>query len=323
MAKQNIIVEMRELMRRANYAIRTEQAYCDWVKRFIYFHHIRARETLTVEAKQKVEDFLSHLATHGNVAASTQNQALNALVYLYREVLKQPFEGVNPARTRKEMRIPVVLTREEVKQVLGCMRMGTSSLVVKLLYGCGLRISEAVRLRVQDIDYGFKQITVRDGKGLKDRVTPLPQKVIGLLQSHLESTKVLFERDIKAGCGTVYLPYALAKKYPNAEKEWGWQYVFPARTVSVDPRSGVTQRHHLDQSVVNKAIKTVIRQVNINKKVSSHTFRHSFATHLLQRGVDIRTIQSLLGHSNIETTLIYTHVLNQGADGVQSPLDDL
>jgi integron integrase len=236
------------------------------------------------------------------------------LVYFYREVLLSPFEGVKAARSRKEPRIPVVLTREEVKLILGFMKTGTSSLVVKLLYGCGLRITEAVRLRVQDIDYGFKQITVRNAKGMKDRVTPLPAMATHLLEDHLRGIKMVFEADIKAGFGAVYLPHALAKKYPNAAKNWQWQYVFPAHSLSVDPRSGVTRRHHLDQSVVNKAIKTAVRRTDINKRVSAHTFRHSFATHLLQRGTNIRTIQSLLGHANLETTMIYTHVLKQDGD---------
>ena len=257
-----------------------------------------------------------------NVAASTQNQAFNALVFLYRQVLKQPLEGVDAARTRKERRVPVVLTREEVKLVLAFLE-GTSDLVVKLLYGGGLRISEGVRVRVQDIDYGFKQITVRNGKGLSDRVTPLSASLEPLLYNHLERVKAIHDQDLMEGHGAVYLPYALSRKYPNAEKEWQWQYVFPSRNLSNDPRSGVIRRHHIDQSVVNKAIKQAVRKAGIVKKVSAHTFRHSFATHLLQRGTDIRTIQSLLGHKDLETTMIYTHVLKQGGEGVLSPLDDL
>lgn len=266
--------------------------------------------------------FLTHLAVQANVAASTQNQAFNALIFLYTQVLKQPLEGVDAARTRKEKRIPVVLTREEVKLVLALME-GTPDLVVKLLYGGGLRITEAVRLRVQDIDYGFKQITVRNGKGLSERVTPFPESLAPLLHNHLERVKAIHERDLAEGFGTVYLPNALSRKYPNAEKEWQWQYVFPSNRLSVDPRSGITRRHHIDQSTVNRAIKQAVRKAGIAKKVSAHTFRHSFATHLLQRGTDIRTIQSLLGHKDLETTMIYTHVLKQGGEGVVSPLDDL
>ncbi len=322
MSKQNLLSEMRDVLRRMHYSIHTERSYCDWVKRFIQFHHLQARESLFVDAEKKVEDYLSHLAVQANVAASTQNQALNALIFLYKQVLKQPLTGVKATRSRQEPRIPVVLTRDEVKQVLGFMS-GTAALVVKLLYGCGLRISEAVRLRVQDIDHGYQQITVRDGKGMKDRVTPLPELAIALLKDHLTGVKVIFEQDLNEGFGAVYLPQALAQEYPNAAREWPWQYVFPARSLAVDPRSGITRRHHLDQSVVNKAIKTAVRRAKVDKKVSAHTFRHSFATHLLQRGTDIRTIQSLLGHKDLETTMIYTHVLKLGGEGVVSPLDDL
>lgn len=310
------------MLRRLHYSIHTERAYCDWISRFVRFHHLQSRQTLLVESEKKVEDFLTHLAVQANVAASTQNQAFNALVFLYKRVLNYPLEGVEATRSRKEKRIPVVLTREEVKQVLTLLE-GTSELLVKLLYGSGLRITEAVRLRVQDIDYGYKQVTVRNGKGMKDRVTSFPQKLEPLLRNHMERVKEIHDQDLAAGYGAVYLPYALARKYPNAEKEWLWQYAFPSRNLSEDPRSGVTRRHHIDQSVVNKAIKQAVRKAGIVKKVSAHTFRHSFATHLLQRGTDIRTIQSLLGHKDLETTMIYTHVLKQGGEGVISPLDDL
>jgi len=318
----NILGEVRGILRRLHYSIHTEKAYCDWIIRFIKFHYLQERKALLIEPEKKVEDFLTYLAVQANVAASTQNQAFNALIFLYTRVLEQPLEGVDAARTRKEKKIPVVLTREEVKLVLSLM-VGTSDLVVKLLYGCGLRITEAVRLRVQDIDYGFKQITVRNGKGLSDRVTPLPESIVPLLHNHLERVKAIHGRDLAEGFGTVYLPHALSRKYPHAEKEWQWQYVFPSSRLSIDPRSGITQRHHIDQSVINKAIKQAVRQAGIVKKVSAHTFRHSFATHLLQRGTDIRTIQSLLGHKDLETTMIYTHVLKQGGEGVISPLDDL
>ncbi|WP_338070298.1 integron integrase [Bathymodiolus platifrons methanotrophic gill symbiont] len=260
----------------------TERAYCDWIMRFIRFHHLQERESLLVEPEKKVEDFLTHLAVQANVAASTQNQAFNALVFLYKQVLKHPLEGVDAARTSKEKRVPVVLTREEVKLVLAFLE-GTSDLVVKLLYGGGLRITEAMRLRVQDIDYGFKQITVRNGKGLSDRVTPFSESLMPLLTNHLERVKAIHEQDLKDGHGAIYLPFALSRKYPNAEKEWPWQYVFPSRNLSNDPRSEVTRRHHIDQSTVNKAIKQAVRKAGISKKVSAHTFRHSFATHLLQR----------------------------------------
>ncbi|MCF6259639.1 MAG: integron integrase [Gammaproteobacteria bacterium] len=319
---KDLLTEMRDLMRRLHYSIHTERAYCDWAARFVRFHQMKARDALFVDAEKNVEDFLTHLAVQEAVAASTQNQAFNALVFLYKRVLLQPLENVSATRSRREPRIPVVLMREEVKQVLTLLE-GTAELVVKLLYGCGLRITEAVRLRVQDIDYGYKQVTVRNGKGNKDRVTPFPAILESLLKNHLERVMAVHERDLEDGFGAVYLPYALARKYPNAEKEWNWQYVFPSRKLSEDPRSGMTRRHHVDQSVVNKAIRQAVRTAEITKKVSAHTFRHSFATHLLQRGTDIRTIQSLLGHRDVQTTMIYTHVLKQGGEGVVSPLEDL
>ncbi len=321
-SSKKLLTEMRDLMRRLHYSIHTERAYCDWVSRFVCFHQLESRDALCVDAESKVEAFLTHLAVQESVAASTQNQAFNALVFLFTRVLERPLENVSAARSRKEPRIPVVLTREEVKQVLALLE-GTSELVVKLLYGCGLRITEAVRLRVQDIDYGYKQVTVRNGKGNRDRVTPFPGSLEPLIKNHLERVQLIHEQDLQKGYGAVYLPSSLARKYPQAETEWNWQYVFPSRKLSEDPRSKVTRRHHLDQSVVNKAIKQAVRRVGIAKKVSAHTFRHSFATHLLQRGTDIRTIQSLLGHKDLQTTMIYTHVLKQGGEGVASPLDDL
>ncbi|MBC8257508.1 MAG: integron integrase [SAR324 cluster bacterium] len=309
-------------MKREHYSVNTERTYCDWIKQFVKFHCLQTRESLFVEAENKVEKFLTYLATEREVSASTQNQAFNALVFLYKRVLEMPLENVRATRSRKEARIPVVLTREEVKQVLQLLD-GVPELVVKLLYGSGLRITEAVRLRVQDLDIGFKQVTVRNGKGMKDRVTPFPVNLEFALSNHLERVKLIHKKDLSQGFGTVYLPYALDRKYPNAEREWNWQYVFPGRGLSKDPRSEIIRRHHVDQSVINKAIKKAVRKLGIYKKVSAHTFRHSFATHLLQRGTDIRTIQSLLGHKDLETTMIYTHVLKQGGEGVVSPLDDL
>ena len=321
-ANQTLLGEISDLMKREHYSVNTERTYCDWIKQFVKFHCLQTRESLFVEAENKVEKFLTYLATEREVAASTQNQAFNALVFLYKRVLEMPLENVRATRSRKEARIPVVLTREEVKQVLPLLD-GVPELVVKLLYGSGLRITEAVRLRVQDLDFGFKQVTVRNGKGMKDRVTPFPETLTGPLHNHLEKMKMIHEKDLMQGYGTVYLPYALDKKYPNAEREWNWQFVFPGRSLSKDPRSGTIRRHHVDQSVINKAIKKAVRKLGIYKKVSAHTFRHSFATHLLQRGTDIRTIQSLLGHKDLETTMIYTHVLKQGGEGVVSPLDVL
>lgn len=321
-SKVGLLDEMRNLLRRLGYAYRTEETYCDWVRRFIKFHQIKARDVLLVDSEVKVEQFLTDLAIVKNVAPSTQNQALNALVFLFTRVLKRPLENVNASRARKEPRIPVVLSTDEVTQILTLIN-GTTGLIVKLLYASGLRISEAVRLRVQDVDFGFKQITVRDGKGKKDRVTPLATSIMAALQSHLERVKLIHQQDLSKGFGSVHLPFALAKKYPSADKDLGWQYVFPSRSIALDPRSRLRRRHHVDQSVINKAIKRAVRECDILKKVSAHTFRHSFATHLLQTGTDIRTIQSLLGHADLQTTMIYTHVLKQGGEGVISPLDKL
>ena len=320
--KPSLLDEMRSKLRREGYAFSTENSYCDWVKRFVKFHGFVDRDAMLIESSQKVEQFLTHLAVEQSVAPSTQNQALNALVYCYSKVLQAPFSDVKASRSRKEPRIPVVLTKEEVAQILSVME-GSAGLITKLLYAGGLRITEAVRLRVQDIDFGFKQITVRDGKGKKDRVTPLANNLIPLLESQLQKVKTVHLQDLDKGYGSVYLPHALAKKYPNADKTLNWQYAFPSRNLAQDPRSEEIRRHHIDQSVVNKAIKRAVEQCGIAKKVSAHTFRHSFATHLLQTGTDIRTIQSLLGHADLQTTMIYTHVLKQGGQGVVSPFDSL
>lgn len=321
-SKSFLLDEMRIILRREGYAYSTENSYCDWVKRFIRFHGFSSRDEMLFSAASKVEAFLTYLAVNQNVAPATQNQALNALSFCYNKVLNTPFSDVKPSRSRKEPRIPVVLSKSEVNHILALMN-GTSALITKLLYASGLRITEAVRLRVQDIDFAYKQITVRDGKGKKDRVTPLANNLVSLLESQIEKVKVLHQQDLKSGFGAVYLPYALAKKYPNADKDLGWQYLFPSSKLAVDPRTDKTRRHHADQSVINKGIKRAVKQCGINKKVSAHTFRHSFATHLLQTGTDIRTIQALLGHANLQTTMIYTHVLKQGGEGVISPFDKL
>jgi integron integrase len=248
---------------------------------------------------------------------------MNALVCLYKRALNHALpDRINAIRASKKINVPVVMTREEVAAVLALMD-GTAQLVAKLLYGSGLRIMEAVRLRVKDIDDQMKQLTVRSGKGDKDRFTTCPATLIPLLQNHLAGVRTLHQQDLVQGYGEVYLPHALARKYPTTAKEWGWQYVFPARNLAVDPRAGITRRHHVDPSVINKAIKVAVRRAGLTKHISAHTFRHSFATHLLQRGTDIRTIQQLLGHNDVATTMIYTHVLQQGGQGVPSPLDDL
>ena len=317
-----LLDEVRDFMRLKHYSIHTERTYCDWIKRYVQYHSMTSREDLQ-DAERKIEQFLTHLAVDADVSPSTQNQAMNALVFLYRKVLKQPLnEEINAVRATKRTNIPVVMTRDEVRQIINLME-GTPQLIVKLLYGSGLRIMEAVRLRVKDIDYQMKQLTVRSGKGAKDRFTTFPESIIPLLENHLAKVKILHEQDLAQGHGEVYLPYALGRKYRNAGIEWGWQYVFPSRNVSKDPRSGKIRRHHVDPSVVNKAIKVVARKIELKKQISAHTFRHSFATHLLERGTDIRTIQALLGHKDVSTTMVYTHVLQQGGHGVLSPLDDL
>ena len=317
-----LIEDVRKVLRLHHYSIHTERAYVEWIVRFVRFHRMQSRADL-VPAEAKIEAFLTDLVVQGNVAAATQNQAMNALVFLYKRVLNHALEDrMNAVRADKKVNVPVVMTRDEVATVLSLMA-GTPQLVAKLLYGSGLRIMEAVRLRVKDIDCAMKQLTVRSGKGDKDRFTTFPATLIPFLQNHLARVKTLHQQDLAQGHGAVYLPHALARKYRNAATEWGWQYVFPARNLSVDPRAGVTRRHHVDPSVINKAIKVAVRRAGLTKPISAHTFRHSFATHLLQRGTDIRTIQHLLGHTDVATTMIYTHVLQQGGQGVPSPLDDL
>lgn len=325
-SKQNsqpkLLDEVRQVLRLRHYSIHTERSYVAWVVRFIRFHGMRSRADL-FPAEPKIEVFLTDLAMQGNVAAATQNQAMNALVFLYKRVLEHTLEDrIDALRADRKHNVPVVMTREEVAAILSLME-GTTQVVTKLLYGSGLRIMEAVRLRVKDIDFQMKQLTVRSGKGDKDRFTTFPASLTPLLQNHLVGVKTLHRQDLAHGHGAVYLPHALARKYPNIAKEWGWQYVFPARSLSVDPRSGIIRRHHIDPSVINKAIKVAVRRAGLTKQVSAHTFRHSFATHLLQRGTDIRTIQQLLGHQDLATTMIYTHILQQGGQGVPSPLDDL
>lgn len=317
--KAKVLDQVREVMRVRHYSIRTERCYCDWVRRYIRFHGMKLREDL-FPGEEKVELFLSDLAVNGHVAVATQNQAFNALLFLYREVLDRSLENIQAVRADRPRRVPGFLIEEEVRQVIGAMS-GAAQLVVKLLYGSGLRLMEALRLRVQDLDFGMKELTVRDGKGSKDRYTVLPERVIPALQEHLVKVKAIHDGDLRAGHGAVYLPGALDRKYPSAAREWRWQYVFPARGLSRDPRGGRLRRHHLDEATVSKAIKAAVAQVGLAKRVSSHTFRHSFATHMLLRGADIRTVQELLGHEDVSTTMIYTHVLRRGGLGVRSPLD--
>ena len=315
---KKLLDRVRDAIRVKHYSIRTEQAYVNWIRRFILFHDKRHPNQRGVA---EIEAFLTHLAVKKNVAASTQNQALSALLFLYREVLHKELDGpIDALRAKKPKRLPTVLTKEEVQRILGHLS-GDHLLMAKLLYGSGLRLMECLRLRVKDIDFAQRQIIVRDGKGEKDRVTMLPESLVAPLQAHLQSVERLHQEDLARGFGSVYLPYALERKYPNADREWIWQYVFPSQRLSVDPRSGVVRRHHLDESGLQKAVRAAAQAAGIPKKVSCHTFRHSFATHLLENHYDIRTVQELLGHKNVKTTMIYTHALNRGGLAVRSPLD--
>ena len=313
---EQLLVELRT----RGYSIRTEQSYESWLTRFISFCGNREPEKL---GSGEVISFLQHLAVQRNVAESTQNQALNALVFFYDKVLKQPLGDIgNFARAKRPRRLPVVLTRSEVAKILEQMD-GRQKLMASLLYGTGMRLMDCIRLRVQDIDFGYQQIVIRDGKGKKDRVVPLPERLINKLKAHLEEVHRIHETDLEKGVGETYLPNALGRKYPNGAKEWGWQYVFPSGRLSVDPRSGKTRRHHIHENGLQKAIKKAALQTDIAKKVNCHALRHNFATHLLESGYDIRTVQELLGHADVSTTMIYTHVLNRGGKGVKSPLDGL
>ena len=317
-AKLRLLDHVREVLRRKHYSLRTEQSYVDWIKRFILFHGKRHPAEM---GRVEVTAFLTHLAVERNVAASTQNQALSAILFLYRNVLEQELEWVEGfERPKRPARLPVVLTSEEARAVLGQLE-GAKWLMASLLYGSGLRLMECLRLRVKDIDFGYGQILVRDGKGAKDRVTVLPGTLTEPLKAHLDKVRALHQRDLEAGYGEVSLPYALERKYPRAPREWAWQYVFPSRKLSSDPRSGAIRRHHLDEDVLQRAVKAAARIADVRKPVSCHAFRHSFATHLLEAGYDIRTVQELLGHSDVSTTMIYTHVMNKGGRGVKSPLD--
>ena len=315
-----LLDRVREAVRVRHMSKRTEEAYLQWVRRYILFHGKRHPSEM---GEGEINAFLTHLAVERRVSASTQTQALCALLFLYRTVLEREvgeLEGL--VRARRRRKLPVVLTREEVRVVLAGLEE-LDRLFLTLLYGTGMRLMEALRLRVKDVDFSSNQITVRDGKGAKDRTTMLPAAVKPALQEHLKEVKRLHEQDLREGYGEVYLPYALARKYPRAPREWGWQYVFPATALSVDPRSGARRRHHLDERIFQRAFREAVKKAGIVKPATCHTLRHSFATHLLQGGYDIRTVQELLGHRSVKTTMIYTHVLNRGGHGVLSPLDSL
>jgi len=313
-----LLDQVRAKIRLKHYSIRTEQAYSDWIKRFILFHGKRHPSGL---GAADVETFLSHLAVARKVAASTQNQAKSALLFLYREVLGLELPWLDHIdKAKAPIRLPVVLTRDEVDRVLERLH-GVHALIGALLYGTGMRVMEAMRLRVKDVDFARHEILVRDGKGFKDRVTMLPRAAAPALRRQVEIARTFHQRDLAAGAGAVWLPDALSRKYPAAAREWMWQYVFPAAERSLDPRDGNVRRHHLSDQSFQHAMREASRRAGVTKPATPHTLRHSFATHLLDAGYDIRTVQELLGHSEVSTTMIYTHVLNRGGRGVVSPLD--
>jgi integron integrase len=318
MIKRKLLDQVSDVARFRHLSLRTEEAYRNWIKRYIFFHGKRHPRELDAE---HVRAFLTHLAVNQKVAASTQNQAFNALLFLYRQVLKMEppnIEGVE--RARHSRRLPVVFTKAEATGIIAQMK-GEHQLIAGLLYGAGVRIMEAVRLRVKDVDFGRNEIIVRDGKGEQDRMTMLPRALKNPLARQIATVRRTHDEDLRRGYGAVYLPYALERKYKNAARDFIWQYLFPADKLSVDPRSGKTRRHHVSEQNVQRAVKTALRAAGIRKNGTCHAFRHSFATHLLEDGYDIRTVQELLGHKDVRTTMIYTHVLNKGGRGVRSPLD--
>jgi integron integrase len=317
---KRLVERVREEIRARHYSRRTEKAYWHWIRRFIFFHGKRHPASM---GAAEVSRFLGWLAAERNVAAATQNQALSALLFLYRHVLHVDLPWMaDLVRAQRPVRLPAVLTEAEVRRLLAQLE-GGARLMVGLLYGAGLRQIECLMLRVKDVDFAYRQIVVRDGKGMRDRATMLPENLVEPLQRHLSSVRLLHQRDIKEGCGEVWLPHALARKYRRAGYQWAWQFVFPSANRSLDGESGAVRRHHVHPDTLSRAVKRAARAAAIDKPVSCHTLRHSFATHLLERGYDIRTVQELLGHADVSTTMVYTHVMGKGARGVKSPLDRL
>jgi len=315
-----LLDRLREALRSRHYSRRTEQTYCHLVRRFIFFHNVRHPAEM---AEPEINAFLTHLAVKEKVSASTQNQALSALLFLYRNVIgREVGELGDVIRAHKPRRLPAVMTRDEVKAVLSSLS-SDKWLMASLMYGAGLRLMECLRLRIQDIDFSRNEILVRDGKGAKDRITMLPESLKGPLQDHLKRVKEVHDRDLAAGWGRVLMPDALDRKYPNAPKEWRWQWVFPQDNRWRNHETGEEGRHHVHESIIQKAVSGAVKKAGLVKRATCHTFRHSFATHLIESGYDIRTVQELLGHKDVKTTMIYTHVLNRGDKGVKSPVDDL
>lgn len=315
-----LLDQVREVLRYYHYAYKTEQTYCEWIVRYINFFNNKKHPSEMGE--KEVESFLSYLATERKVAASTQKQALNAIVFLYRRVLDKPIENIDPVKAKKLVRPPIVMTKKEVQLVLNQMS-GSHLLMAKLLYGSGLRLMECIRLRVQDVDFEVNLLYIRGGKGNKDRTTVFPRQIKQELVAVIENVKAIHEKDLADGYGEVYIPEALARKYKSASKEFGWQYLFPGKNLSVDPRTKVKRRHHLMESGLQKAVKAAVKRTGIVKPVRCHTFRHSFATHMLEDGANIRTVQKLLGHADVKTTEIYTHVMETNISKLSSPLDTL
>jgi integron integrase len=315
---RKLLDRVRDAIRLKHYSYQTEKTYVQWIRRYILFNGKRHPSEM---GSTEINAFLTHLAVDENVAASTQNQALCAILFLYKHVLQQELDlCLDTVRAKRPRNLPTVLTVEEVLAIVHSLS-GVYQLLVKLLYGSGMRLNEALQLRVKDLDFAQQQIAIRDSKGMESRVTMLPKSIVAELKVHLQGVKNLHHQDLDKGYGSVFLPFALERKYPNACREWIWQYVFPSSHISQDPRSEIMRRHHLHESGLQKAIKQAVRIAKIEKRVGCHTFRHSFATHLLQNGYDIRTVQELLGHKDVKTTMIYTHVLNRGGRGVCSPLD--
>jgi integron integrase len=316
--KPKLLDQVRQLMRLRHYSLRTEEAYIGWIRRYILFHGKRHPRELD---EKHVSEFLSSLAINGRVSASTQNQALNALLFLYKEVLQRELGFVgNALRVKRPPKVPVVLSPAEVRAVLSHLD-GEYRLMAQLLYGSGMRLLECLRLRVKDVDLHYLHITVRDPKGGRERKTMLPISLAAALRQHLEKVKRRHEQDLHEGFGSVHLPGALERKIPSASRQWAWQYVFPAQRRSMDPRTGIERRHHVNEKNLQNAVKAAVRRSGVSKRASCHTLRHSFATHLLESGHDIRTVQELLGHKDVSTTMVYTHVLNKPGIGVKSPLD--